>query len=208
MNDHSSSTAILTFLVAAATPGPATIAVSATAMSRGARPALVLGVGLAAGLSVWGAIAAAGLGALLSHSTSALMALRWLGGAYLVYLAWQSARSAILPAANAVENLESSDSRLIARGLLLNLSNPKAVLAWMSVLALGATPNGLGSELAITTGVCSLLGLAIYTVYALAFSRPVVRAAYHAWQRVADGLAAAIFGYAGIKLVLGRTDAP
>lgn len=208
MNDLPFSPAVLTFLVAAATPGPATVAVSASAMSRGARPALVLGVGLAAGLSVWGAIAAAGLGALLLHSTTALMTLRLLGGAYLVYLALQSARSALIPAANAVEDLESSDSSHFARGFLLNLSNPKAVLAWISVLALGATPNSLGSELAITTGMCSLLGLGIYTVYALAFSLPVVRAAYRAWQRVADGLAALFFGYAGIKLVLSRADAP
>jgi threonine efflux protein len=142
------------------------------------------------------------------HSSSALTALRWFGAAYLLYLAWQSARSAILPPANAEEGLESSDSSLIARGLLLNVSNPKAVLAWVSVLALGTTPFSESSELVITTGLCSALGLAIYVVYALAFSQPVIRAAYRASRRAVDGLAAAFFGYSGMKLVFSRTDTP
>jgi threonine efflux protein len=208
VNDLSFMPAVLTFFVAAATPGPATLAVSSTAMSRGVRPALLLGIGLAVGLAFWGVIAAAGLGALLLHSSSALTALRWFGGAYLLYLAWQSARSAILRPTNAGDDLESSDLSLIARGLLLNASNPKAVLAWVSVLALGTTSSSESSELAITTGLCSALGLAIYVAYALAFSQPVIRAAYRASRRAVDGLAAAFFGYSGIKLIASRTDMP
>jgi threonine efflux protein len=148
------------------------------------------------------------LGALLLHSSNALTALRWFGGAYLLYLAWQSARSAVLPPANVGDGLESSDSSLIARGLLLNVSNPKAVLAWVSVLALGTTSVSDSSGLAITTGLCSALGLAIYAAYALAFSQPVIRAAYRASRRAVDGLAAVFFGYSGIKLVASRTDMP
>lgn len=208
MNDPSLVPAVLTFFVAAASPGPATLAVSATAMSHGVRPALLLGIGLAVGLAVWGVIAAAGLGALLLHSSDALTALRWFGGAYLLYLAWQSARSALLPPANGCDNLQSSDARLIARGLLLNVSNPKAVLAWVSVLALGTASKGDSLDLAITTGVCSALGLAIYAAYALAFSQPLIRTAYRASQRGVDGMAAAFFGYSGIKLVSFRTDVP
>ena len=54
--------ALMAFFVAAASPGPATLAVSTTAMAAGARSAAALGVGLAVGLACWGLVAAAGLG--------------------------------------------------------------------------------------------------------------------------------------------------
>lgn len=208
MSDLAFLPAVLTFFVAAATPGPATLAVWTTAMSRGARPALVLGVGLAVGLAFWGVIAAAGLGALLMHSSAALTALRWFSGAYLLYLGWQSARSALRPSAGADVGTVTSDSRLMARGLLLNMSNPKAVLAWVSVLALGAGPSTDGADLAIITALCAVFGLVIYAGYALAFAQPVIRALYRRSQRLVDVFAAAFFGYSGVKVVLARSELP
>ncbi|MFN3868099.1 MAG: LysE family translocator [Hyphomicrobiaceae bacterium] len=134
----------MAFFVAAASPGPATLAVSTTAMAAGARPAAALGLGLAVGLAFWGVVAAAGLGAVLVQSSVALTVLRWFGGAYLLWLAWQSARSALLPTRLPDEAVPVADGRMMFRGLILNLSNPKAVLAWISVLAigLGSTEGG------------------------------------------------------------------
>jgi threonine efflux protein len=200
--------ALLAFFAAAASPGPATLSVSTTAMAHGARPAAMLGIGLAIGLAFWGVVAAAGLGALLMQSTLALTVLRWFGGAYLLYLAWQSARSAVAPAAIADAPDATPASGQMLRGLVLNASNPKAVLAWVSVLALGVGSNGDSAELAITTGLCALLGLAIYLCYAVAFSRPLIRAAYRAAQRGIEGLAAAFFGYSGLKLMFSRVEQP
>lgn len=199
--------ALLAFFAAAASPGPATLAVSTTAMSLGARPALMLGIGLAFGLSFWGLVAAAGLGALLVQSTAALTLLRWFGGAYLLWLAWQSARCVVSPPGAAVEMKQLQDSRLMRRGFVLNLSNPKAVLAWISVLALGAGTEETGSNLAVTTALCALMGLFIYLFYAVAFSQAAIRAGYRRAQKVIDGAAAVFFGYSGLKLLFSRAEA-
>ena len=200
--------ALIAFFAAAASPGPATLAVSTTAMSRGARSATMLGLGLAVGLAFWGVVAAAGLGALLIQSTTALTLLRWFGGAYLLWLAWQSARSVVAPSGDAEEVNTTSGSRLVLRGLVLNLSNPKAVLAWISVLALGVGTGEAGTSLAVTTALCAALGLLIYLVYAVAFSLAPLRAGYRRAQRGIDGLAAMFFGYSGLKLLLTRPETP
>jgi threonine/homoserine/homoserine lactone efflux protein len=207
MLDALVSPALLAFFVAAASPGPATLAVSTTAMARGAHAAILMGVGLALGLAFWGLVAAAGLGALLVQSSVALTVLRWFGGAYLLWLAWQSARSAVMPEPEAVDVPTIADSRILIRGLVLNLSNPKAVLAWISVLALGVDASADPSRLAITTALCAVLGLAIYLSYAVLFSQAPVRSGYRKARRGIDGLAAVFFSYSGLKLVFTRSEA-
>lgn len=78
------------------------------------------------------------------------------------------------------------------------------MLAWAAVLALGLGPATAASALYLTTLACSLLGVAIYVVYALAFSQPPIRAAYRAGRRAIDAVAGALFGYAGIRLLAMR----
>ncbi|MFN4202669.1 MAG: LysE family translocator [Tabrizicola sp.] len=207
MNLDSTLPALLAFFVAAASPGPATLAVSTTAMAAGTRSAAALGLGLAAGLAFWGLVAAAGLGAILVQSSIALTVLRWFGGAYLLWLAWQSARSAMVPDGLPEESAPLTDGRLMVRGLLLNLGNPKAVLAWISVLAIGVGTREGGPGLAVTTALCAGLGLMIYLAYALLFSQAAIRSGYRRARCGIDGLTAGFFGYAGLKLVLTRPDA-
>lgn len=206
MIDATLSPAILAFFVAAASPGPATLAVSTTAMAAGARAAALLGLGLAVGLAFWGVVAAAGLGALLVQSSVALTVLRWFGGAYLLWLAWQSARSALAPAVASEDATPASNGRLAIRGLVLNLSNPKAVLAWISVLALGVGSSDHGSGLAVTTALCAFLGLVVYLVYAVLFSQAIIRSGYRRARRAIDGVAAVFFGYSGLKLLMTRSE--
>lgn len=207
MTDAPLSPALIAFFFAAASPGPATLAVSTTAMAGGKRAAALLGIGLAVGLGFWGLVAAAGLGALLVQSSVALAILRWFGGAYLIWLALQSARSAIAVGLGAKPVAPVSGGKLLLRGILLNLSNPKAVLAWISVLAIGAGSTENGSGLAMTTTLCAGLGLTIYLAYALLFSQATIRSGYLRAQRTIDGLAAAFFGYSGLRLILTRPDA-
>lgn len=203
MTETSFAAALAAFFVAAASPGPATLAVATTAMARGRRSALLLGIGLSIGLALWGVVAAVGLGAILARSAHALFVLRLVGGAYLLFLAVKSARGALspVPPADAPQPL----SRPLLRGLLLNLSNPKAVLAWLAVLALGVGPGEGPATLAAMTLALSLVGAAIYGVYALAFAQPGVRAAYRAGRRAIEAAAAGFFALAGLRLIFSRS---
>ncbi|MEL7171707.1 MAG: LysE family transporter [Pseudomonadota bacterium] len=198
---------LLAFFVAAASPGPATLAVAATAMAHGRAAGLALGGGLAVGLAFLGELAAAGLGPLMLESTTALLVLRLLGGGYLLYLAWVSARSAWR--AGAGESAAPAVEGRVAfrRGLLLNLLNPKAVLAWIAVLAIGL-PAGAGfAELVTVTLACAAMGFAIYAGYALVLSLPPAMAFYGRVRRGLEAAFAAVFGYAGLRLIFTRSEA-
>ena len=161
------------FFIVAASPGPATLAVSMVSAASGRKSGIVFGSGLAIGLTFWGFVAATGLGAVLEASTSLLLALKIVGGAYLLWLAYGSARSA-MRATTKDMSLDSQsplpERRLFVRGLVLNISNPKAAFAWMAALSVGLGPEGGLVNLAMATLVCALIGLMIYTAYATAFS--------------------------------------
>ena len=75
------------------TPGVDTAIVLRSAASLGQRAGAAAAAGVCAGLFIWGAGAALGLGALLAASAKAYLALKWVGAAYLVYLGVQLWRS-------------------------------------------------------------------------------------------------------------------
>ena len=187
------------FLVVAVSPGPANIAVATVAMSAGRTPGLLCGAGLALGLAVWGLVAATGMGAVLQGSALLLSALKIAGGLYLLWLALQSARAAARPSQGAAQSHRAG--RWFLRGLILNLSNPKAVVAWMAALSMGLGAGDGWTELLTATALCMLLGLVNYTAYALAFSLSGVMATYRRLHCWIDGAVAALFTAAGLALI-------
>lgn len=207
------ATAAAAFCVAAASPGPATLATASVAMAHGRRAAFAFGAGLSLGLALWGLVAALGLGAFLLQSATAMTVLRLLGGAYLLYLAWKSAQAAF-SAAPAV-SLDAGPARAtearvwVRRGFLLNATNPKAVLAWAAVLALGTSSEAGVAQLWAAFAVCATLGAAIYVCYAVAFSVARMRAGYVRARRGVEAASAIFFGAAGARLIAGRAgEAP
>jgi threonine/homoserine/homoserine lactone efflux protein len=72
-----------------------------------------------------------GIGALLAASASLLTVLKWLGGAYLVFLGIQVWRS---PALALTRNKVSGSSGLYRAGLFSALSNPKGILFFVAFL--------------------------------------------------------------------------
>mgnify|MGYP001255933584 CR=1 FL=1 len=190
-------TIAIAFFIAAASPGPATFAVATVSMHSGRKSGLFFGAGLALGLAVWGLVAATGLGAILQASSYALSVLKLVGGAYLLWLASMSARSAMVKADMSVPP-KSTRHHGFRHGLVLNLSNPKAVIAWM---ALGLDDGGSAAQVMLATGTCMVLGLAIYMLYALVFSTSGAMALYRKTRRWIDGAVAGLFAAAGIGLI-------
>lgn len=187
------------FFVVTVSPGPANLAVATAAMAAGRRAGMGMALGLSLGLGAWGLVAATGLGAVLQTSTTLLFALKIFGGLYLLWLAVQSARAA--GRAQAPGTHAAAEGRWLRRGLILNLSNPKAVVAWMAALAVGLSPDGGLAQLAAATGICIALGFLNYLGHAWLFSTPRAMAAYARARRWIDGVAAALFAAAGLGLL-------
>jgi threonine/homoserine/homoserine lactone efflux protein len=111
-------------------PGPAIAALLAVGRARGFAGGLRYFVGLQLGLAMAAGITAAGLFSLLATFPSALHVMTIAATIYLVYLAWRIASSPV-GEAKAYNGAHASP----AMGFLLGVTNPKAYLAFASLLA-------------------------------------------------------------------------
>jgi len=190
---------IVAFSIVTISPGPANIALATVAMSSGRENGLLFGLGLSFGLAFWGFIAATGLGVVLQASEYALLLLKVFGGVYLLWLACQSGFSALKQANNLPK--EKKQGQWFFRGLILNLSNPKAVVAWMAALSMGLTIGDNSTHVLIATVICAALGFLNYTIYALVFSVSGMMFHYQRFRRWIEGVVAGLFALAGFSLI-------
>ena len=192
-----------TFFVIAASPGPATISNATIAMSKGRKTSLVYGAGLSSGLLVWGLVAVSGMGVILQSSVYLLSALKILGGLYLIWLAYQSYKTSLQATALAdqQEIQQLSAKKWFLRGLLLNTSNPKTVIAWMAALSVGMGESSDFGALLAGLLVCMLAGFTVNALYSLLFSVPHIMLLYRKVSHWVDRIAAGLFAMAGLGLI-------
>jgi len=111
------------------TPGPNLAWLALVGASRGRRAGMRAVAGITLGLAVWLAVALFGLTRTPLHSDTGLDVLRWVGAAYLVWLAWDAMRP---PAAGS--SPRALEGRPFIRGLAANLLNPKAAIFYLALL--------------------------------------------------------------------------
>ncbi|GAB7531236.1 LysE family translocator [Pseudomonas sp. 3A(2025)] len=196
------------YIVGAASPGPSNMRIMSVAMHQGRASALLLAAGVISGSFFWGAMAATGVSGLLTQYAQALVVLKILGGAYLLFLAIKAARSALTADEEANRQAEQaqrvSGLQLYQRGLLMHLSNPKALLGWIATMTLGLGPEASPATVVVILAGCAVLSITIFCGYALLFSTaPMVRA-YRKARRWIEGTLALVFGGAGLSLVFSR----
>src|SRR5579862_3432478 len=83
---------LITSLIIIVSPGTGVLYTLAAGLSRGARASIVAAFGCTLGIVPHMAAAITGLAALLHASALALQALKYLGVAYLLYMAWSALR--------------------------------------------------------------------------------------------------------------------
>jgi threonine efflux protein len=195
------------YALGTASPGPSNLAVMATAMHAGRKPACVLALGVVSGSTVWGLLAAFGLSAVMSRYSQALVAMKIIGGLYLLWLAFKSARSAMVAprAAVASDGIGGeSDTALFLRGAAMHLTNPKAIFVWLSIVALALPAQAGWDDAMWVVAGCVPIGLAVFCGYALLFSTAAARRLYARSRRWFDGALALMFGYAGIRMLTSK----
>lgn len=195
------------YFVGTASPGPSNLAIMSLAMSAGRRSALTFALGVMSGSFFWALLASLGLSAVLATYSECLVAIKIAGGLYLLWLGVKSARSAFrpgkLPAATARQ--DEPFRRLYLRGLALHLTNPKAILVWLSIVSLAVSPAGGASHTVPVVLGCMCIGASVFSSYAVLFSTASARRVYVAIRRWLDGSLAIMFGIAGFKLLTSKT---
>lgn len=198
----------VTYIMGAASPGPSNMRIMSVAMHQGRRPALMLAAGVISGSFFWGSMAATGVSAVIVQYAEALIVLKVIGGAYLLFLASKACRSALTSNERFANELSSAPKasgwKLYQRGLLMHLTNPKAILSWIATMTLGLGPGATTSTVAIILAGCAVLSVTIFGGYAVVFSTaPMVRA-YQKARRWIEGALAMVFAGAGLRLLFSR----
>ena len=196
------------FLLGIASPGPNILAIIGTSMAVGRRSGIALACGVALGSLTWALLTVVGLSALLATYAWALIVIKVFGGLYLLWLAYKSFRAAASAhdiEASALPGGERTPVGYALRGYVIQMTNPKAALAWIAIISLGiseSAPLWVGAAIVIGTFVLSLV---IHVLYAVAFSTPLMVRIYGRARRYIQAVLGAFFAFAGLKLLTSRT---
>ena len=115
------------------TPGTGVLYTLAAGLARGARASVVAAVGCTLGIVPHVLAAITGLAALLHTSALAFQLLKYLGVAYLLYMAWSTVRekgALTVPE----DTAPRSAGTVIVSGVLVNLLNPKLTIFFFAFL--------------------------------------------------------------------------
>ena len=197
---------LITTLIVVVSPGTGVLFTLATGLSRGGRASVVAAFGCTLGIVPHMAAAVMGLAALLHTSALAFEILKYLGVAYLLYMAWSTLREHGALRIDG-QSPERSSLRVIVHAVLINILNPKLTIFFFAFLpqfvpADSAAPLARMLELsgvfmAMTFVVFVLYGLFAAAVRSHVISRPAVMT----WMR--RTFAAAFVGL-GAKLALAE----
>lgn len=196
------------FLLAIASPGPNILAVIGTSMSVNRASGMALAMGVATGSFTWALLSVFGLSAVLATYASALLVIKIFGGLYLLWLAYKSFKSAA--SKHDIEAKELAGGRhtpfgYFQRGYIIQMTNPKAALAWIAIISLGlqeGAPLWVGAVIVFGTFALSVI---IHLLYAVAFSTPVMVRIYGKARRGIQAVLGTFFALAGLRLLTSRT---
>lgn len=195
---------LLAALAASLSPGPASLAIAGTSMARGRRAGLFLTAGIMVGSLAWSVAAALGLGAIMLANAWVFEIIRYAGAAYLLYLAWNSARSALSSKEVKTKAITGGAAQLIMRGAALHITNPKSILFFGALYSIGMPADASPMQLATVVGAVGLQATIVYSGYAMLFSAPSMTRLYIGLRRWFEGAFAIGFGLASLKIATAR----
>lgn len=191
-------------LMLAVTPGPDNLFVLTQAALRGAASGLMVVLGLCTGLILHTSLVAFGVAAIFQSSALAFSLLKYLGAAYLIYLAWGAFRAGASDLGQ-----ERADARGLAamyrRGIVMNVTNPKVSIFFLAFLPQFADPErgSVAGQIFAFAGAFLLATLLVFGGIAVAAGQ------LGAWLRERPGVqrgmnrmaAVVLFGLAVVLLI-------
>ncbi|HEX7926045.1 MAG TPA: LysE family translocator [bacterium] len=197
---------LVTSLIVIVSPGTGVVYTLSAGLSRGSRASVVAAFGCTLGIVPHMAAAILGLAALLHMSAVAFHTFKYLGVAYLLYMAWSALRERGALSVS-TEQTYRSDLQVTVTAVLINILNPKLSIfffAFLPQFVRADDPHAL-SQMLLLSAVFMLLTFIVFVAYGLCaaavrthvISRPRVLT----WMRCTF---AAAFVALGAKLALAE----
>ena len=195
---------LLTSIVVILLPGTGVIYTLAVGLGRGLRPSIAAAFGCTLGILPAATASIVGLAAILHTSALAFQIIKYLGVAYLMYMAWALLRDGGTLDVKK-DSVEVSTRQTIVTGMLLNVLNPKLSLFFMAFLpqfvpvSSGATTSTFVLLAAVFMILTFIIFLANGAFASLARDYVISRPQVMRWCKRAF---AGSFGLLGLKLAL------
>ena len=179
---------LVTTLIVVVSPGIGVLYTLGAALSRGFRASVIAAFGCTLGIVPHVFVALVGLSAFLHAGALAFQALRYLGAAYLLYLAWDALRG------RGALRLETqvgarSARQVVTTAILINILNPKLsifFLAFLPQFVSAQDPDPI-AHMVLLSGVFMLLTFGVFVGYgwlaAVARQHIVSRPRVLTWMR-------------------------
>ena len=206
LGSHNLTLFFIASLLLALAPGPDNLFVLVQSAQHGRNTGLTVTLGLCTGLLIHTSAVALGVAAIFKASALAFNLLKYLGAAYLLYLAWQAfhaEKQDIILSGNDATGFR----RLYRRGIIMNVTNPK-----VSIFFLAYLPQFTDPETGRLILQMFILGFVFIAATILVFGSislvagaigDVLRKSARL-QKILDWLAGTIFTGLAIKLALSE----
>lgn len=192
----------LTVLPLICTPGPDILFISSQGLVGGVKSAWIANTGVISGYLTHAILSALGLAAIVTAFPLLFNLLKWIGVAYIIYLAIK-----MLVSACKKGNLTLSANKtthIFRKGFLTSFLNPKGLLVYLAIL-----PNFIDNHTDITTqsmllsGIFITICLFIYGVLGILFAYIGLKGGLtDKRRRYNDGIAGGLLTVAAINLAL------
>ncbi len=161
----------LALFIAAAIPGPGMTAIVARALGSGFRPTLFMGLGLILGDLVYLTAVVLGLAIVAQNFTTPFLIIKYLGAAYLCYIAWKLWTAGLLRQDIRAEAGAKAGTAFLS-GLLVTLGNPKTMLFYVALVPTLIPLSEVGPrDYAVLVGTTFAVLMAVLLPYILLASK-------------------------------------
>lgn len=190
----------------AISPGPDNLFVLIHSAMYGPRSGIIVTAGLCTGLLFHTTIVALGISTLLKNSALAFTLLKVTGALYLLYLSWHSSMASV-ESPGKQEQRKVTGFHLYQRGVIMNVTNPKVSIFFLSFLPQFTSPDygPLLSQFFILGALFILSTILVFgmvSVFSSFISKNLIGS--ERAQKVMNRIAGAVFAGIALKLLITR----
>lgn len=161
---------IYTFIPAVAMPGPNAAFSVAQSLKYGCKKAMLAPVGFTMATAIHVTLIYSGVGLLISKYFEIFILIKWVGVAYLFFMAYKAfkSRSEMI----LVTQINIAPFKIFSHAILVSLTNPKAILVGTLVFPLYINSHKPFIPQAISLGTTAMfISFFVYTIYVLCASK-------------------------------------
>lgn len=202
------STVVVAHFMALISPGPDFLLLVKSSLSNTANRAIGMALGIAIANGIYIALCIIGVGAIIVKSFYLMVALKILGGLFLLYVAYHAIKAQksdyqilVSPQMNSTIQNGRSFFAEFTLGLISGLSNPKNIIFYLSLFSVVLTPS-VSIGLSVALGVWMVLLVFLWdTMIVLILSKQQIRKTFAKIAFYLDKIAGILLGIVGYNLL-------